>query len=247
MAIDWVLTAIMAGIILVAGVVRGYSGFGFSMVAVISLSLAFPPPDVVPVIFLLEVIASAWLLPRVLKQVDWKSLTWLAAGVLFGTPVGVYLLASVPPRPMRAAIALVVVILAVSLWSGLRLRTMPGRGKTMLTGLVSGILNGATTIGAPPVILFYLSTPAGVAVSRASLIAFFLGTDLLALGVCAAQGLVSIKTGALAGACVAPMLIGIGLGNRFFDPGKAGAFRRRVLVLLVLLALIVLIRAIGDI
>lgn len=247
MPIDWVPVTTIGGVICIAGVIRGYSGFGFSMVAAISLSLVFSPSEVVPVIFLLEVTASAWLLPRVIKQVDWKSLTWLFAGVLLGTPAGVYLLASLPARPMRAAIALVVMTLAVFLWTGLALRKMPGRRKTMLTGMVSGILNGATTIGGPPVILFYLSTPAGVAVSRASLIAFFFATDLLALGVCATQGLVTLKTGVLGGACITPMLIGIGVGNRFFDPSKAQAFRRKVLVLLVLLALIVLIRAIWDI
>lgn len=240
------MMAIIGGVILAAGVIRGYSGFGFSMVAAISLSLVFSPSEVVPVIFLLEVAASAWLLPRVFKQIDWRSLSWLSAGVLLGTPAGVYLLASVPPSPMRALIALVVMILAVFLWLGFTLRKMPGRGKTIITGIVSGILNGATTIGGPPVILFYLSTPAGVAVSRASLIAFFLWTDVLALAACAAQGLVTVKTGILGGACIAPMLIGIGLGNRFFNPIKAQAFRRKVLVLLVLLALIVLIRAVWD-
>lgn len=246
MAIDWVLIATIGGIILIAGIIRGYSGFGFSMVAAISLSLILSPSEVVPVIFLLEVVASAWLLPQVFKQVDWKSLTWLSGGVLLGTPVGVYLLASVPPRPMRGAIAVVVMILAVFLWTGFTLRQMPGRGKTVATGLVSGILNGATTIGAPPVILFYLSTPAGVAVSRASLIAFFLATDLLALGICALHGLVTIKTAIQGSACIAPMLIGIGLGNRFFNPDKAEVFRRMTLVLLVLLAAIVLTRAIWN-
>ena len=35
--------------ILLAGVVRGYSGFGFAMIAVLSLSLFLPPAAVVPV------------------------------------------------------------------------------------------------------------------------------------------------------------------------------------------------------
>ena len=56
-----------------------------------------------------------------------------------------------------------------------------------------------------------------------------------------------MKTGILGGACIAPMLIGIGLGNRFFNPDKAEVFRRMTLVLLVLLAAIVLTRAVWDI
>ncbi len=59
MLIDLGLIATVGGVILVAGVIRGYSGFGFSMVAAISLSLFFSPSEVVPVIFSLEVAASA--------------------------------------------------------------------------------------------------------------------------------------------------------------------------------------------
>ncbi len=58
----------------------------------------------------------------------------------------------------------------------------------------SGIRNGATTIGGPPVILYYLATPARVVVSRASLIAYFLVTDLLAFGIALTQGLVPLDT-----------------------------------------------------
>jgi uncharacterized membrane protein YfcA len=61
--------------ILLAGIIRGYSGFGFSMTAVVSLSLVMPPPEAVPMILLLEVAASLWLLPRVWRQIDWKSLS----------------------------------------------------------------------------------------------------------------------------------------------------------------------------
>ena len=230
--------------ILAAGVVRGYSGFGFSMISVVSLSLILPPAEVVPVILLLEVLASAWLLPRVWRQVHWKSLSWLSVGVVLGTPAGVYLLATLPARPMRMTTALVVMILVVLLWRGFHLKEMPGRGKIVATGVVSGILNGSTAIGGPPVILFYFSGPAGVAVSRASLIVFFLGTDVLAFCVSLAHGLVTVKTGVLGGIFLVPLLLGVSLGNRFFRQSEAETFRRKVLILLMLLAVTALIRSV---
>jgi len=48
-----------------AAVVRGYSGFGFSLLAITSLSLLLPPVQIVPSIFLMEVVASLHLLPGV--------------------------------------------------------------------------------------------------------------------------------------------------------------------------------------
>ena len=48
--------------VLMAGYVRGYGGFGFSMITVAALSLICPPAQVVPVVLLLEVAASLFLM-----------------------------------------------------------------------------------------------------------------------------------------------------------------------------------------
>ncbi len=234
-----------AVVVLLAGFVRGYSGFGFSMIMVICLSLIFPPAKIVPAILLLEVAASIWMLPRIWRQVDWPSLGWLYLGVLGGTPFGVYLLATIPGRPMRGAIAVVVLILAVLLWLGFQLKRMPGRPATVATGLLSGLINGGAAIGGPPVILFYFSTPAGVAVSRASLIAFFLGTDTLASGLCAVHGLITMKTVVLSVILLVPLVVGLNLGSRSFIKAEPEAFRKKVLLLLLAMSLVILIKAIG--
>jgi uncharacterized membrane protein YfcA len=60
--------------VLIAGVIRGYSGFGFAMVAVTSMSLAIPPARVVPLVLILEVMASISLVPQVWRDIDWYSL-----------------------------------------------------------------------------------------------------------------------------------------------------------------------------
>jgi uncharacterized membrane protein YfcA len=241
---DIFVIAFSALAVLVAGIIRGYSGFGFSMIATTSMTLVLPPVEVIPVVLVLEILASAWLLPRVWKQIDWRSLSWLSAGVLIGTPPGVYLLAHVPAKPMRAGIALAIMVLVALLWRGFQLKKMPGKPGTVATGLFSGFLNGSAAIGGPPVILFYFSSPAGVTVSRASIIAYFLGTDSLAWAVSLAQGLVTLKTGILTGILCAPLLLGIFIGNRFFTHSKAGEFKRKVLILLMFLALAALLRTI---
>ena len=229
-------------VILLAGFVRGYSGFGFSMIVVVSLSLIFPPAKIVPVILMLEVTASAYLLPRIWRQVDWPSLGWLYIGVLAGTPLGVYLLATVPERPMRGAIAIVVILLVGLLWRGFKLKKMPGKKMTIGTGILSGFTNGGAAIGGPPVILFYFSSPAGVATSRASIIAFFFGTDILAGGICAYHGLVSGQTLILAVTYLIPLIIGITLGSRSFIKSDPEAFRKKVMLLLLIMSVAILVR-----
>lgn len=230
----------IASTVLAAGVIRGYSGFGFSMITVVVLSLILPPSQIVPVILVLEVAASAWLLPPVWRHIHWTSLSWLSLGVLVGTPLGIYLLASVPPREMRITIGIVVLLLGAFMWRGFTLLKMPNRLQTSLAGVASGVLNGGTSMGGPPIILFYLSGPAGAAVSRASMIAFFLGTDIFAFGVAMAHGLTTSQTWLLVAIALVPLWAGIWLGSRFFEPEKTETYRRRTIALLMVLAMVAL-------
>ncbi len=230
--------------ILVAAFIRGYSGFGFAMIGVVALSIVLEPVQVVPVILMLDVIASLWLLPGVWSKIDWKTLSWLSVGVFAGTPAGVFLLANMPANLMRGAIAVVVLILTVFLWKGYAATKMPGRVKTAATGIASGVLNGSSGVGGPPVILFYFSSPAGVAVSRASLIAFFFGTDVLAFIMSAFNGLVTAKTLFLGGMLIIPLMIGIAVGGRLFSNTQPDSFRKKVLLLLMVLSVTALARSV---
>jgi uncharacterized membrane protein YfcA len=235
--------AFALAVLLIGGFVRGYSGFGASMIWVSGLSLVVAPAVAVPTVLLLEVVASIHLLPKVWRDVHWRSLAWLLAGALVATPFGIMTLARVPADPMRMAIAIIVIIAAVLIWRGFRLETVPGRGAALATGAVSGALNGATTVGGPPVILFFFSSPAGVAMSRASVIAYFLGTDSLASAMAAGQGLVDGTLLLRAAVFLPVVLIGVALGHRRFVTTDAETFRRMVLLLLVTLSAAGLARA----
>ena len=224
--------------------VRGYSGFGSSLIWISGMSIVFPPILVVPAVYILELVASLGLLPGVWRQADWRSLRWLFLGVVLGLPAGLYLLASLSPAPVRVAIALVVLAATFMLSRGFSLKAIPGALPAACTGVASGLFNGWTGIGGPPVILFYFSGPAPVAVSRASLIAFLFGLDVLGLGMAGASGLVTQEVLILAAILTIPVLIGIALGNRRFIHTPPATFRRFVVALLALLSLAVLTRAV---
>lgn len=232
--------------VLIAGFIRGYSGFGFSMVTVLSLSMVFRPVEVVPVVLLLEIGASSMLLPQVWRKVDWRSLAWLGIGMAVGTPLGVAALVNVPARPMRAAIAAITILLVLLLLKGFSLKKKPGIPATIATGTASGMLNGAATIGGPPVILFFFSSQAGVDISRASVIAYFFATDVLASAICLARGLILQQTLALTGVLLVPLVIGIQAGNRSFFHTEPVTFKKRVMLLLIVLSVVSLVRSVAG-
>jgi uncharacterized protein len=224
--------------IFLAAIVRGFSGFGFSLLSITSLSLVLPPAQVVPSIFMLEVAASIRLLPEVWKDIHWRSLAPLVVGCLVATPFGVWLLANVPAPPMQIALGIFVFVSTVLLWLGFALKTMPGMIASTAAGAASGFANGAFGIGGPPVILFYFASPAGNIAGRASLIAFFLATDVIGLSFQSREGLVTWGAAQRALIFVAPLMIGIWIGTRGFKNADPAVFRRIVLMILAILSLV---------
>ena len=235
-------TYVFAAVFL-AGIVRGATGFGFSMIMIVLLTLFFPPAQVAPVILFWEVLASIGHLPFVYRQVHWKSLRWLALGVALGTPFGVYCLVSIPVDAMRLIINAVVLILTSMLYCGLRPKNAPTPPQTTGVGLLAGIINGASANGGPPIILFFLSSPLGAAVGRASLIAFFLFTDVWASLFYWQQGLISLDTVIFTLVFMVPMFGGMWFGNRWFSTVDEARFRKVVLALLMLISIVGLVKA----
>src|SRR4051794_2721097 len=182
---------------------------------------------------MMEVAASISLLPGIWKDIHWRSLGLLGVGCLVGTPIGAWLLASVPAAPMKIALASAVLVSVGFLWFGYTRRTMPSVTETIATGGISGLLNGALGIGGPPIVVFFFNSPAGVAIGRASLIAFFIATDTMALGFLAAKGLVTSEGFTRFLFFVPGLLAGQWIGARSFKTADPAQFRRWTLVLLV--------------
>jgi uncharacterized protein len=238
--------AYAAACIFFAAIVRGYSGFGFAMLAITSLSLLLPPADVVPSIFVLEVAASLHLLPQVWREIHWNALLWLFLGACLGTPFGVYALAHVPAASMTLAIAVFVLVAAALLAKGYSMTRMPGTLFTFATGTASGAFNGGFGMSGPPVVLFFFGSPTGATVGRASMIAFFFLTDLVALAWQAWDGLITESTLWRAALFMPPLATGVWIGNRRFKRADPAAVRRWVLRLLMLLAILAGGRAVSQ-
>jgi uncharacterized protein len=225
--------------IFLAAIVRGFSGFGFSLLSISALSLVYAPAEIVPSIFMLEIAASLHLLPSIWKDVHWRSLVPLTIGCLIATPIGVYALAHVPAPPMQIALSIFVLVATALLWKGFALKTMPGSLATTAAGAASGLANGAFGIGGPPVVLFYFSSPAGNIAGRASLIAFFLITDVIGLANQSVHGLVTWDAAWRALLFLPPLIAGVWIGARSFKGTDPEVFRKAVLALLAVLAVMI--------
>jgi uncharacterized protein len=249
----WTLLLPALLVVFGAGIVRGFAGFGFSALCVAGMSLWLPPAQVVPPIFVLEVLASLTLLRSAWRQVDWPWLGWLVAGNALCIPLGVFLLVWLPEAPLRALIGALLLAAALLLRSGWQLALPPTRALRLTTGLVSGLVNGVAAIGGIAVAVMLSATALAPAAMRATLILLFLFTDLYALAWAAllpgAQGEALLDADALRLALwLAPaMLAGIVVGQRFFAGVSPERFRRVVLDLLAAIAALSVLRALASV
>lgn len=233
--IGWCLAVVFA-----AGILRGYTGFGFALAAVPTLALIVPPVMVVPLVLCLEIVASAQMLPGLWREVHVRSVGWLGLGSLVGIPLGLYGLATQSADVMRLAMALIVLASVAGLAAGARFRSQPGGAASMLVGAVSGLLNGAAAMGGPPVILFYLGRQMAVPVGRASLMVYFALIDTVAVGLAAATGLLSTALLVLAALCVPALLAGQAIGARLFRSALQRHYQAVAITVLAVVSLAVL-------
>ncbi len=222
---------------------KGYTGFGASMLWVTSLSLILPPLQVVPMVLMFEVATSIYLLPQIWRQVRWKSIAMLLVGTWAATPLGIYALSSLPATPIRVGLAIVVFVAVILLLRGFALRKEPSTPATVGVGLMAGALNGSMGIVGPPVILFYFSSPVGVVAGRASIITYFIGTDTVGTAMFAAQGLVSQSVLWRTAAFLPLLLVGVAIGNRGFVKTDPDTFKKAALIVLMALSIILFARA----
>jgi uncharacterized membrane protein YfcA len=248
----WPLVIGGMAIVLAAGVVRGYAGFGFSAISVAGLALLVPPASVVPAIFALEVLASVTLLRGALRDVDGRWLAALVLGNALCIPLGVLLLARIPETPLRLVIGALLLTLTAMQRLGLELKLAPTPATRFAVGAVSGLANGVAAIGG--IVVAVLLGPAQLAPAalRATLIVLFLLTDVYALAWAGAlpsgdaPPLLDRATLAWAVSLAPSMLVGIAIGRRAFAGASPAAFRRRVLDLLLVVSALAMVRALID-
>lgn len=250
----WSWPTLLAGLLvsLGAGVVRGFAGFGYSALTVAGLSLFVAPATIVPAVLTLEVVASVSMWRSAWRDADRGWLGWLLAGNLVFIPVGIGLLAWLPPIDLRLVVGLALLVAAVLMRLAGTRRFAPTTRLKAGAGLASGLLNGVAASGG--VAAAMLLTAAGVqaAALRATMVSMLFVAGLYAL-LCAAlipqaqgTGLLSMDT-LRWGLLLAPtMLAGIGIGRRAFAHIDAGGFRHHVLTLLIVIAALGTLRAAVD-
>ena len=233
----------MALAILIAGFVRGYSGFGFSALVIAASGLVMNPLLFVAVVVIWETLMTVQAWTGVSRSVDYRRVGWLLAGAVIGLPLGLWALTSISENAARAAISAYVLAMCVVLLMGWRLRSEAGAAATFGAGVVSGLAN-APGMGGLPVAAFFAAQPMAPAVFRATLVAYFPILDIYSAPLYWYSGLVTWDTLQASAIGLPLVLFANWLGARHFLKTDPQDFRRFAIGLLGLLAVLGLVKAV---
>ncbi len=229
-------------IILFASLVRGFSGFGFSASSISLLSFIVPPKEIVPIILLLEVIASFFMIPSIWHKINWKFVFYLLVGVMLGTPFGVYLLSVLKPKITHFIISATVLIFAGLLLAGYKNTKLNHNISKFFVGSIAGIVNGFGTLAGLPIALYFLIIAAEPAVIRASLAALFFFTDLYALLLAYFNDILNYTVIYRSIPLIFIVPIGVLLGTKLFKDSSQENYKKYVLYFLIVISIFGLIR-----
>jgi uncharacterized protein len=228
-------------IALVGGLVRGTTGFGAAMVMTPSLALLMGPKVAVPVALLLETFAAAPMLPAAAALARWRVIGPIGIAAVLAVPVGGLLLTSIDPATLRRLIALTVVVFSLALLSGRRFQGEHRLRTSIPLGVLSGTMLGATSIGGPPVILYLLSGPDPVAVTRANLTLYVVLASAAGLVMLGFAGLLDATALKTAATMAVPFVFGVATGSRLFARFSDQRFRQFTMLFMFLVSLGVLL------
>ena len=228
-------------IVALAGLVRGITGFGGAMLMAPPLSLLIGAVPTVVTALTLETAAALVMFPDALPKINKRVLLYLTLPACFTVPIGGYLLVTLDPLIARKAIAGVVALFSLLLLAGLRYSGSHRPATSLVLGGVVGVLLGATSVGAPPVILYLLSGPDPHAVTRANLTVFVTSISVIGLVMLAAAGAFTVPLAASAALLCIPFVTATWLGAKLFARMTDLGVRRLALAFMLTMSLVVLV------
>lgn len=231
-------TLIAFALAVVGGVIRGYTGFGTPIFLAPLYAVLFGPQATVPLMIMLEIGVTAQMLPGALRRVDWPELRGLLIGCLPLLPVGGALLGLLDAGLVKKIIGFVTAGFVAALWWGWRYRGPRHLPVRIAIGAVSGLSNGLTGIGGPPVILYYISGDKEIAGIRANLVVYFSFITVVAVPFFLFAGFVTGETVVRWLVLTPPLLAGVAVGSRLFRGTSPAVFIRAALLTLLVAALV---------
>jgi uncharacterized membrane protein YfcA len=235
--------ALAAGIIFAAYLVFGISAFGSGLVAIPVLTHLWPLSFILPIMVLLDTVASGLVAVRQRRHAAWRELAIFLPITLVGLVGGVFLLVNLPPGASMLGLGMTVVIFG--LWSlANHASTRPVRlAWAIPAGLTSGVASGVFGVGGPPSALYMAGRVRDKTALRATLATSLVFSVLTRIVLFGFVGVMTTANLIIAAGLLPFAFAGLWVGSRVHLRLSREQFARFVAGLVILSGISLVIRA----
>ena len=238
--------AMVLAAVVVAGLVRGYTGFGSALIVVPVLAYVFGPREAVVMHSVMELPVILGLIPAAVKSAQRNVAIPMMLTLSLTVPIGALILTVVDTQILKIAISVIVLTMVALLTVQKQITALLGRGSTIAGGAFGGLVQGATGIGGPPIVTALVARGDDPDATRGNIIAVMSMVIFSSLVWFAIYGLIPREI-LVIGILVSPLcLIGTLAGSYIFRLSGGQSHRSVTLAILAFTALLTIVVALAD-
>lgn len=232
--------------VFIAGLVRGFSGFALSALIVASMVRIIPPVELLPMNYLLELVAGAATIKHGLRDADLRIGKYLVIGSAIGLPIGLWWLTHLPADTTKLIALGLILVLSITLLARVKPKGLDRSGAVFGAGIVSGIVSGIAGVGGMVIVIFNFAVGLPARTVRGTVVFYLVASTVFSLVFYLAYSLFTLQSFARFGVLVVPAMLGVIIGTRLFSPGAEKYYRVFCLGLLILLSVVGIVGLVGG-
>jgi len=223
---------------MIAGLARGFSGFGGALIFVPLAGAAVGPKIAPALLLVIDGVTTLGMLPDGWKRANRREVGTMLIGALVGVPAGTTLLAIIEPTALRWLISVVVLCLLIFLISGWRYHGKPKTPLTIGVGALAGLFGGAAQLSGPPVVAYWLGGAIPPLAVRANLVLYFALSTVISAVSYIVGSLLTLEVLAMALIAGPGYALGLLAGSQLFGFASEITFRRICFLLIAMAAIV---------
>ena len=168
-------------VILFSGFIRGFLGFGSGLITIPILSYLYSPIFAMVFNIAIEIPATIYLTYVGAKSCKFKEISPMFFAMMLTIPIGTIFLVSVNEQLIKIIMSILVIFFVLLIASGWKLKATVTKYVLTISGVISGLMQGATGMGGPPYATVLLSKGDSDNVTRGNILIMSTGIVISAI------------------------------------------------------------------
>ena len=226
-----------------SGFIRGFLGFASGLITIPILSSLYSPIFAMVFNIVLEIPATIYLTYVGSKACKFKEISPMFFSMLITIPIGTIFLISIDEQIIKIIMSIFVIFFVILIASGWRLKAAITPYILIITGIISGLLQGITGMGGPPFATILLSKGDENNVTRGNIL--IMSSGIVISAICSMYYFnLFAKEILLTGMITSPLyILASYIGSRFYNLSGNQYFRNTSLLVLIIIGIITLLNA----